>query len=60
MENIQQKMVSYTENIEYFSRDNSRVGAKLKFDYKLKNEEWNHIGFSSKGDPMHEIWVKRN
>ena len=49
----------YTEKIEYFSRDNSRVGAKLKFDYKLKNEEWNHIGFSSKGDPMHELWVKR-
>ena len=50
---------TYTENIEYFSRDDSRVGATLKFDYKLKNEEWNHIGFSSKGDPMHEIWVKR-
>ena len=49
----------YIENIEYFSRDDSRVGATLKFDYKLKNEEWNHIGFSSKGDPMHEIWVKR-
>ena len=49
----------YTEKIEYFSRDNSRVGAKLKFDYKLNNEEWNHIGFSSKGDPMHELWVKR-
>ena len=49
----------YTEKIEYFSRDNSRVGAKLKFDYELKDEEWNHIGFSSKGDPMHELWVKR-
>ena len=49
----------YSEKIEYFSRDNSRVGAKLKFDYKLENEEWNHIGFSSKGDPMHELWVKR-
>ena len=50
---------TYTEKIEYFSRDNSRVGAKLKFDYELKDEEWNHIGFSSKGDPMHELWVKR-
>ena len=49
----------YSENIEFFSRDDSRVGATLKFDYKLKNEEWNHIGFSTKGDPMHEIWVKR-
>ena len=49
----------YSEKIEYFSRDNSRVGAKLKFDYKLKNEVWNHIGFSSKGDPMHELWIKR-
>ena len=32
---------------------------KLGDSDKLKNEEWNHIGFSSKGDPMHEIWVKR-
>ena len=49
----------YTEQIEFFSRDNSRVGAKLGFEYKLHDGEWNHMGFSSKGDPLHEIWIQR-
>jgi hypothetical protein len=35
------------------------VGVSLDFDYIIKNEEWNHKGYSSKGDPMHEIWTKR-
>ena len=48
----------YSEIIEFFSRDNSKVGSKLKFNYELINGEWNHKGFSSKGDPLHEIWVK--
>lgn len=46
----------YTENIEFFSRDNSRVGANLPFDYKLNDGEWHHSGKSSKGDPIYEIW----
>ena len=49
----------YIESIEYFSRDDSKVGISLKFDYELINKEWNHKGFSSKGDPLHEIWVHR-
>lgn len=49
----------YSENIEFFSRDNSKAGLKLKFDFDIIDNEWNHKGFSSKGDPMHEIWVKR-
>ena len=49
----------YIESIEYFSRDDSKVGLNLEFDYELINKEWNHKGFSSKGDPLHEIWVKR-
>ena len=49
----------YTENIEFFSRDNSRVGASLKFDFEMIDGSWHHKGFSSKGDPMHEIWSKR-
>lgn len=49
----------YTENISYFSRDNSRVGAQLSFDFELKGKDWHHIGKSSKGDPLHEIWTKR-
>ena len=46
----------YTENIQFFSRDNSRVGASLGFDFELKDGEWHHSGKSSKGDPIYEIW----
>ena len=49
----------YIESIEYFSRDNSKVCLNLEFDYELVNKEWNHKGFSSKGDPLHEIWGVR-
>jgi len=49
----------YSENIEFFSRDNSKAGLKLQFDFEIVDGEWNHKGFSSKGDPLHEIWVKR-
>ena len=50
----------YTENIEFFSRDNSKAGISLTFDYDLKNSTWNHKGFSSKGVAMHEIWSVRD
>ncbi len=46
----------YTENIEFFSRDNSRVGASLSFDGKIENGSWHHSGLSSAGDPIYEIW----
>lgn len=49
----------YTENIEFFSRDNTRVGASLGFDFSLVEGEWHHKGLSSKGEPIHEIWTKR-
>lgn len=49
----------YTENIEFFSRDNSRVGASLVFDFDIRSEKWHHQGFSSKGNPIHEIWSIR-
>lgn len=48
----------YTENILFFSRDNSRVGAKLAFDGKLQDGNWHHSGLSSKGDPIYEIWSR--
>ena len=48
----------YTEHIEFFSRDSSRVGASLSFHAKLDNGVWNHSGKSSKGDPINENWVK--
>ncbi len=46
----------YTENIDNFSRDKNRVGAHLQFDYIFKDNEWHHIGKSSNGDPMYEVW----
>ncbi|HMR81730.1 MAG TPA: hypothetical protein PKE30_01310 [Niabella sp.] len=48
----------YTENIEFFSRDSSRVGMSLSFDGKLENGDWIHSGKSSKGDPIYEIWSR--
>ncbi|HET8827995.1 MAG TPA: hypothetical protein VFM79_01580 [Pelobium sp.] len=49
----------YTENIEFFSKDNTRVGASLQFDYDLVDGKWHHKGLSSKGNPIHEIWAER-
>ena len=49
----------YRENVEFFSRDNSKAGLKLKFDYEMIDNQWNHKGFSSKGEPLHEIWISR-
>jgi len=49
----------YIENIAFFSKDDSRVGASLKFQFELIEGKWNHSGFSSKGDPIHEIWSVR-
>lgn len=49
----------YTENIEFFSRDDSKAGLSLEFEFELIDGKWNHKGFSSKGDPMHEIWSVR-
>ncbi|MEM6764559.1 MAG: membrane or secreted protein [Bacteroidota bacterium] len=46
----------YTEHIEFFSRDSSRVGMSLEFDGSVAGEAWTHSGFSSKGDPIKEIW----
>ncbi len=48
----------YTENIQFFSKDNNRVGASLKFDWKLENGRWDHSGKSSDGKPIHEVWEK--
>ena len=48
----------YTEHIEFFSRDSSRVGASLSFDGKLENGDWHHSGLSSRGDKIYEIWSR--
>lgn len=49
----------YTEHIEFFSRDSSRVGASLSFDGKVEGNNWHHSGLSSRGEPIHEIWTRR-
>ena len=48
----------YTEHIEFFSRDSTRVGASLSFDGKIENGNWIHSGLSSRGDPIYEIWSR--
>ena len=50
----------YVEKIGFFSRDDSRVGAELPFDYEVIDGEWHHSGLSSKGDPIYEIWTSRS
>ena len=49
----------YTERIEFFSRDNNRVGAELSFGYSVDGDDWHHRGKSSAGEPMYEIWSRR-
>ena len=49
----------YTENIEFFSRDSSRVGATLSFDYEIKENEWHHSGLrglTARGRNFKWVW----
>lgn len=48
----------YTEHIEFFSRDSTRVGASLSFDGKVEGSNWHHSGLSSKGEPINEVWTR--
>ncbi len=48
----------YTEHIEFFSRDSTRVGASLTFDGSVSGYVWTHKGLSSRGDPIHEEWTR--
>ena len=48
----------YTENIEFFSRDSSRVGASLQFDGNLSGNTWTQKGLSSRGESIHEEWTR--
>ena len=48
----------YTENIEFFSRDSTRVGMSLTFDGKLEGKDWYHSGKSSRGDAINEVWSR--
>lgn len=50
---------TYVEKIEFFSRDNKRVGAQLQFKFEVQGNDWHHSGKSSAGEPLYEIWAKR-
>jgi len=50
---------AYTEHIEFFSRDASRIGASLSFKAEINNGEWHHSGLSSKGEKIHEVWSRK-
>lgn len=49
----------YIETIGFFSRDDSRVGLSLDFSYEVKGDDWYHIGQSSTGNPVREIWERK-
>lgn len=50
---------AYMEVIQFFSRDDSRVGAELSFEFERKGDDWHHTGKNSRGEPMYEIWAIR-
>jgi len=50
----------YTENIHFFSKDSSRVGASIVFNFDIKNGEWHHSGNNSRGEPLYEVWSLRD
>jgi hypothetical protein len=50
---------SYIEAIQFFSRDDSRVGAELGFQFERKGNDWHHTGNNSRGEPLYEIWSLR-
>jgi hypothetical protein len=49
---------AYTENIRYFSRDNSRSGMSLTFECRLDGTDWYHKGKGTTGNPVSEVWEK--
>jgi hypothetical protein len=51
---------NYIEMIQFFSRDDSRVGAELNFSFERKGNDWHHTGLNSKGEPLYEIWGIRD
>jgi hypothetical protein len=46
----------YTETLDFFTKDSTRVGASLTFDGKVDGDLWHHSGLSSQGAKMYEIW----
>ena len=49
----------YSEVIDFFSRDQERVGATLAFHYQIIDGRWHHMGKSTRGEDIHEVWSLR-
>lgn len=49
---------SYTENIRFFSRDNTRSGMSLTFDCRLEVTDWYHKGKGTTGNTVSEVWER--
>lgn len=50
----------YTESIEFFSRDDAKAGLVLPFRYSFVDGVWHHDGKSTAGEPMYEVWNRRD
>ncbi|HYG38476.1 MAG TPA: membrane or secreted protein [Cytophagales bacterium] len=50
----------YTEHINFFSRDSSRVGMDLTFNYEVNGDAWHHTGKSTTGNKVDEVWTKED
>lgn len=48
----------YTENIRFFSRDNTRSGMSLTFEFRLEGSDWYHKGRGTTGNPVSEVWER--
>lgn len=48
----------YTENIRFFSRDNSRAGMSLTFDCRIDGTDWYHKGKGTTGSAVSEVWER--
>lgn len=46
----------YTETLDFFTKDSTKVGKSITFDGKIEGDLWHHSGLSSQGAKMYEIW----
>lgn len=46
----------YTETLDFFTKDSTKVGNSITFEGKVEGDLWHHSGFSSQGAKMYEIW----
>lgn len=49
---------TYTENVQFFSKDQSNVGKSLAFQRKYEDGLWYHTGRDTKGKVLMEKWLR--